>query len=141
MLRFCHAEIVLRPHQSTAELTGRQAPYRGHDGVRAYVRDISEVWESLTFTPTAFRTANQSVIVFGRADRRSGTETNTVYALWVWQLHDGLITSVEVFQTAHQPGAGLSANHTPAKRVEQRPNPAAIREPERAVAGAPPKVL
>ena len=141
MLRFCHAEIVLRPHQSTAELTGHQAPYRGHDGIRAYVRDISDAWKSLELTPTMFRAAHQSVIVFGRADSRSGTETNTAHVLWVWQLHDGLITSVEVFQTTHRPGPGLSANHTPARRVEQRPNPAAIREPERAVAGAPPKVL
>jgi PAS domain S-box-containing protein len=99
LLGLCHPDIVMRPHQSTAELTGRPAPYRGHDGIRAYARDISEVWKSLELTPTAFRVANQSVIVFGRADARSGPDTNTVHVLWVWQLRDGLITSVEVFQT------------------------------------------
>jgi PAS domain S-box-containing protein len=133
ILQLCHPEIVLRPHQSTSELTGRQAPYRGHDGMRAYTRDISEVWRSLELTPTAFRAAHQSVIVFGRADSRSGTEPNTVHVLWVWQLLDGLVTSVEVFQTDHQPGARRSTDRTPARQLEQRPNPAAARAAQRPV--------
>jgi EAL domain-containing protein (putative c-di-GMP-specific phosphodiesterase class I)/ketosteroid isomerase-like protein len=98
LLRFSHPDIVLRPHLATAELTARQTPYRGHDGVRAYARDISQVWTTLELTPTAFRAADQSVIVFGRADSRSATQTNTVDVLWVWKLRDGLIASVEVFQ-------------------------------------------
>jgi PAS domain S-box-containing protein len=105
MLELCDPDVVLRPHASTAELTGRQAPYNGHEGLRDYARDISQVWKTLELTPTAFRAASQSVIVFGRADARSGTEINTLYVLWVWQLRDGLITSVEVFQTPHRPGA------------------------------------
>jgi PAS domain S-box-containing protein len=103
MLGLCAADIVLRPHQSTSDLAGHQAPYRGHDGLRAYARDITRVWKTLDLIPTAFRAVNESVIVFGRADSRSGTETNTVYVLWVWELRDGLITSVEVFQNAHDP--------------------------------------
>lgn len=106
---------MLRPHASTAQLTGRQAPYSGPEGLRAYARDISQVWKSLELTPTAFRAAKRSVIVFGRADSGSGTETNTVYVLWVWQLRDGLITSVEVFQTSHRPGVRPSAEQTPAR--------------------------
>jgi EAL domain-containing protein (putative c-di-GMP-specific phosphodiesterase class I)/ketosteroid isomerase-like protein len=98
LLGMCHSDIVLRPHQSTNDLTGRRVPYRGHDGLRAYARDVSTVWKSLKLTPTAFRPANQSAIVFGRVDARSGTETDTVYVLWIWQLRDGLISSVEVFQ-------------------------------------------
>jgi PAS domain S-box-containing protein len=105
LLELCDPGVVLRPHSSTTELTGRQAPYSGHEGLRAYARDISEVWKSLELTPTAFRAASESVIVFGRANARSGTETNTIYVLWVWQLRDGLITSVEVFQTPHQHAA------------------------------------
>jgi PAS domain S-box-containing protein len=122
LLELCDPDVVLRPHASTAELTGRQAPYCGHEGLRAYARDISQVWKSLEVTPTAFRAANHSVIVFGRARSRSGTETNTVYVLWIWQLRDGLITSVEVFQTSHRPGAGLSVNQAPARYLTQRPN-------------------
>jgi PAS domain S-box-containing protein len=102
MLTLCDPDITLRPHQSTIELTGRQAPYRGYDGLRAYARDISEVWKSLTLTPTAFRAAGQAVIVFGRAESRSGTDSNVVHVLWVWQLRGGLISSVEVFQTVDE---------------------------------------
>jgi PAS domain S-box-containing protein len=112
VLKLCDPDVMLRPHAATAELTGREAPYSGHEGLRAYARDISEVWKSLELTPTAFRAAGQSVIVFGRADARSGTETNTVYVLWVWQLRDGLITSVEVFQASDRPGVRLSGHHT-----------------------------
>lgn len=100
MLQLSHPDIVLRPHPSTVERTGRQAPYRGYDGLRAYARHIRTVWRGLELTPTAFRAAHQSVIVFGRADSTSGTETNTVCVLWVWRLRDGLITSVDVFQTS-----------------------------------------
>jgi PAS domain S-box-containing protein len=105
LLELCDPDVVLRPHQSTSELTGRQAPYSGHDGLRAYARDISRVWKTLKLTPTAFRPSKQSVIVFGRVDSRSGTETNTVHVLWIWQLRDRLITSVEVFESSRQPGA------------------------------------
>jgi ketosteroid isomerase-like protein len=100
MLGLCDPDIVLRPHSSTVECTGREAPYRGYDGIRAYARDVSTAWRRLVFTPTAFRAADQSVIVFGRADSTSATETGTLYVLWVWQLRDGLVTSVEVFQTS-----------------------------------------
>ena len=123
MLRICHPDIVLRPHQSTTELTGRQAPYRGHDGLRAYLRDVRTVWNSLTLTPTAFRPADQSVIVFGRAEARSGTETDTVYVLWVWQLRDGLIASIEVFQTsqATQHATPRHSRPPPARRKRSLP--------------------
>jgi PAS domain S-box-containing protein len=103
LLQLSQPNIVLRPHQTTAELTGRQTPYRGHDGLRAYARDVTQVWKTLELTPTSFLAANQSVIVFGRADSRSATQTSTVYVLWVWRLRDGLIASVEVFQTPTPP--------------------------------------
>jgi PAS domain S-box-containing protein len=125
MLALCHPDIVLRPHQSTAERTGRQAPYRGYDGIKAYARDVIDVWNSLELTPTAFRAAGQAVIVFGRADSRSGTDTDVVHVLWVWQLRDGLISSVEVFQTTDDPGAPSSTVQTLARNLRQRPVPAA----------------
>jgi hypothetical protein len=92
----------MRPHRATAELTGRQGPYRGHEGLRAYVHDVAAVWHSLELTPTAFRPANQSVIVFGRADTNSGAVAKTVDVLWVWRLSEGLVVSIEVFQTPRQ---------------------------------------
>jgi PAS domain S-box-containing protein len=118
MLQSCHPDVVLRPYHETSDLTGRRAPYRGHDGIRAYVRDIDDVWKSLKLTPTAFRAANESVIVFGRAEADSGADTRTLDALWVWRLRDDLVVSVEVFQ---------SAAPNPAQRA--RTPPAAKRRP------------
>ena len=111
MLEWCHSDVVLRPHRETSQLTGRVAPYRGHEGVRAYVRDIADVWKRLQLTPTAFRSADGSVIVFGRAEGNSGAETKTLDVLWVWRLRDGLVASVEVFQSA--PPNPVQAARTP----------------------------
>jgi hypothetical protein len=84
------------PHTSTAELTGRQDPYSGHDGMRAHTRDISQVWKSLELTPTAFRAADHSVIVFGPA----GLQIRDQHGLGTLGLTATrrLITSIEVFQ-------------------------------------------
>jgi PAS domain S-box-containing protein len=118
ILQLCHPDIVLRPHLSAAEPTGQHhAPYCGHDGVRAYLRDISDFMTALELTPTAFRAAHQSVIVFGRADSRSGAETHTIHVLWVWQLRDGLITSIEVFQNSRHPDTRRRAGHQPTPRI------------------------
>jgi EAL domain-containing protein (putative c-di-GMP-specific phosphodiesterase class I)/ketosteroid isomerase-like protein len=125
MLAPCHPDIVLCPHQATAELTGRQAPYRGHDGIQAYARDISDVWKGLELTPTAFRAVDQTVIVFGRADSRSGTDTDVAHVLWVWQLRDGLISSVEVFHTEDDPSARSSTVQTLARNLRETPVAAA----------------
>jgi diguanylate cyclase (GGDEF)-like protein/PAS domain S-box-containing protein len=126
MLGSCHPDVVVRPHPGTSELTGRKAPYRGHDGVRAYVRDIADVWKSLKLTPMTFRPASGSVIVFGRAEANSGAETKTLDVLWVWRVRAGLVCSVDVFQNA-PPYSGQPARTAPADRrpaSNGRPRPA-----------------
>jgi ketosteroid isomerase-like protein len=92
MLNMCAPAIVLRPH-GTSERAGRDAPYRGHEGLHAYVKDIAAVWTSLVLTPTAFRLSNQAVIVFGHVDTDTGTQAETIDVLWIWQLRDGQIVS------------------------------------------------
>ena len=120
MLDSYHPDVVLRPHRETSALTGHGAPYRGHEGIRAYVRDTADVWQSLKLTPTTFRPAKGSVIVFGRAERaetNSGPEARTLDVLSVWRLRDGLISSIEVFPST-PPEAGQRARTPPA---DQRP--------------------
>ena len=114
--RICDPDVVLRPHPATTKLTGRREPYRGHAGLRDYARDVDQALTTLELTPTAFRSTDTSVIVFGRADSTSGATTSTVYVLWVWQLRDGLITSVEVFQSSRPPNGRLRADHRPRSR-------------------------
>jgi diguanylate cyclase (GGDEF)-like protein/PAS domain S-box-containing protein len=120
LLSLCRADVVVRPH-STAERVGRRAAYRGHEGIRAYADDVGAVWSSLTLTPTAFRLVDQSVIVFGHVDAESATHAQTVDVLWVWELRDGLIASVEVFHTARRDAARKRANG-PTRLLPQGPS-------------------
>ncbi len=116
ILNACHPDVVLRPHHETSELTGREAPYRGHDGIRAYMHDVAEVWKTLKLTPTAFRAAEQSVILFGHAESNAGAGPKTHDVLCVWRLRDGLIASVEVFQSL----PADPAPHAPTPPVQPR---------------------
>jgi diguanylate cyclase (GGDEF)-like protein len=103
--RLCLPDIVLRPHIMSepsgrdAPSPGRHGPYRGHDGIREYLEDVAESWDGLRLTPVVFRPEPHSVIVFGHADPDAGTTGEPVSLLWVWQLRDGLIASVEAFRT------------------------------------------
>ena len=49
MVQLCHPDVVLRPHSLiTTGLTGRQTPYRGHDGLRSPTPcDVTTVWKTL----------------------------------------------------------------------------------------------
>jgi PAS domain S-box-containing protein len=97
MLSACHPDLILRPLVTARQLE-RSAPYCGHEGLRAYVRDVETVWDELTLTPLTFRQAEGSVIGFGQADARRGPDRRIASILWVVRLQDGKIASLEVFQ-------------------------------------------
>lgn len=103
MLEACHPDVVLRLHRETAEATGRTAPYRGYEGVRAYAHDLAEASTSQKLTLNECRAAQGSVIAFGRASTNSAAETRSLDVLWVWRLQDGLVSSVEVFESVPPP--------------------------------------
>lgn len=117
-LEICDPDVVLRPSHETSERTGRQAAYQGHDGIRAYFRDVAEVWEALKLTPTAFRPTLEAVIVFGHEEANAHGDVVRRDVLWMWRLCDELIVSVEVFPGAPQndpgPARPLSVVRRPA---------------------------
>jgi diguanylate cyclase (GGDEF)-like protein len=100
LVRMCRSDITLRDHPTSGR-SGRHAPYRGEEGVRAYVQDAAVDWKGLKLTPTAFRVSDRAVFVFGRADvdADTGRRPQAIDVLWVWQVRDDLVASVEVFQT------------------------------------------
>ena len=53
----------------TGEHAGRTEPYRGHDGMREYFRDVASVWEELRLTPREFRASGDLILVTGRVSR------------------------------------------------------------------------
>lgn len=94
-----HPDLEFWP-QGTAERVGRQEPYRGVDGIRAYFADVAAVWESLRVEPGELRVAGRGVVAFGVAVGRAGGEDVRVPVIWVFKLRDDRIVSGRVVKTA-----------------------------------------
>jgi ketosteroid isomerase-like protein len=81
----CHedAEFVA----VTAEQIGRAEPYVGHEGLRAYLRDVETVWEELLITPGAIEQSEESLLVRGRVYLRSKElGIRDMPAAWIWDM-------------------------------------------------------
>ena len=99
MLAHCHSDFVLRS-LATLGRAERVEPYRGHEGLRTYMRDIATVWDELTMTVLTFRRAGASVIGFGRVEGRRPGERLLDSIMWVVQMRGERMASIEVFQAA-----------------------------------------
>ncbi|HTU97756.1 MAG TPA: EAL domain-containing protein [Solirubrobacteraceae bacterium] len=102
MLSRCHPDFVLRS-VATAKRAERSAPYRGHEGILAYMRDVATVWDELSLTLLTFRQAQDSVIGFGRVQGRTTGERFLGSIMWMVRVRGDLISSIEVFQAAGGP--------------------------------------
>jgi ketosteroid isomerase-like protein len=94
----------------TGEHAGRTDPYRGHDGLRAYFRDVADVWEELRLTPREFRRAGELVLVTGKVSARSRGRTVTGSTGWIWQVRGGKVVYGRVYASAADAIAALDAN-------------------------------
>jgi ketosteroid isomerase-like protein len=93
----------------TGEHAGRTDPYRGHDGLRAYFRDVAAVWEELRLTPREFRAAGDLILVTGKVSARSRSRTVTGSTGWLWRVRDGRVVYVRVYASAADAIAALEA--------------------------------
>jgi uncharacterized protein len=93
----------------TGEQAGRFEPYRGHDGLRAYFRDVAAVWEELRLTPREFRAAGDLIVVIGRVSARSSSRTVSGSTGWVWRVRDGKVVYVRVYDSAADAIAAVEA--------------------------------
>jgi ketosteroid isomerase-like protein len=102
----------------TAEEVGRGNPYRGSDGLRAYLDDVAKVWEDLLVTPKQVEQQGDSVLVRGRVYLRSrALGIRDMPAAWIWDLLDGRFVrgrvfvdpeeAIRSFSRAAQPGQSL----------------------------------
>jgi ketosteroid isomerase-like protein len=91
----------------TGEQAGRTGPYRGHDGLRQYFRDVASVWEELHLTPREFREEGGAILVTGKVSARSRSRTVTGSTGWVWRVRDGKVTYVRVYASAADAIAAL----------------------------------
>ena len=94
-LSYMHEDIVFVP-AGTASLIGRTEPYVGHDGVRRYFADMSEVWDDLRLVVDDIRAVTEGVVVFGSATGSVGGEPYERSAVWTWKIQGGLATSMRV---------------------------------------------
>ena len=74
----------------TATVLNEGKCYRGHDGMRRYLRDAEALWEELELEPQKYREVGNHVVVLGRvrARARDGLELDTP-AAWVWRVEGG----------------------------------------------------
>jgi ketosteroid isomerase-like protein len=91
----------------TGEHAGRTDPYRGHEGLRQYFRDVAAVWEELRLTPREFRSHGDLILVTGKVAARSRTRTVSGSTGWIWRVHDGKVTYVRVYASAADAFAAL----------------------------------
>ena len=91
----------------TGEHAGRTEPYRGHDGLRQYFRDVAAVWDELHLTPREFRSSGDRILVTGRVSARSRIRTVTGSTGWIWRVRDGKVTYVRVYPSAADAIAAL----------------------------------
>ena len=94
-LTHMHEEIVFVP-AGTASLIGRTDPYVGHEGVRRYFADMSEVWDDLRLVVDDIRAVTEGVVVFGSAVGIVNGEPYERQAVWTWKIQGGFATSMRV---------------------------------------------
>jgi ketosteroid isomerase-like protein len=93
----CHPDVEF--HLPTGRLTRVGLPYRGHDGIRTYVRDAARVWSELRLEPREFREIGDSVVAIGRVYAWGAGRVVDTPAAWVWRMRDGLAIRVDVYES------------------------------------------
>lgn len=82
----------------TGEEVGREAPYRGREGLREYLTDVERVWEELLITPSTVESRGPRLLVCGQVYLRSRElGIRDMPAAWIWRVKDGLFDRGEVF--------------------------------------------
>jgi ketosteroid isomerase-like protein len=96
----------------TSDYAGRTEPYRGHDGIRQYFRDVAEVWDELRLTPTDYGVVGDQVLVTGRVSARSPARVVSGSTGWVWRVRSGKVIRGLVYPSAEEAVAALRAEET-----------------------------
>ena len=96
---FCAPDMVFEP--VTARMVGGGDPYRGHEGLRAYLADVDRVWQDLRLTPDAYHEGEDgTVVVTGRVYAWGAGRVIDSPAGWLFRLRGEKIIYARVFETA-----------------------------------------
>jgi ketosteroid isomerase-like protein len=86
-------------------------PYRGHDGFRQYISDMSEDWEYFDYELEELTSAGDGIVVVAGRFRARGLDTGNEVSspgAWLCQVRDGSIGSVHFYADAE---AAMAAAH------------------------------
>jgi ketosteroid isomerase-like protein len=84
----------------TSDYAGRTEPYRGHEGMREYFRDVARVWDDLRLKPRVFREVGDVVLVTGRVNARSPARIVEGSTGWIFRVEDGRVIYGRVYASA-----------------------------------------
>jgi ketosteroid isomerase-like protein len=70
--------------------------YRGHQGVRQFLSDMNEDWETFRIDPLEFRDRDQLVAVIGRVEARSAESSMEIESIagFVHELEQGRVRRI-----------------------------------------------
>ncbi len=95
-LELLHPEILFQPISANVMSGGE--PYRGHEGMRRYMRDVEKHWAALTLHPVQIRAAGDAVVALGRVSGQGPAGTlDRVSTTWVIKFRDNLIVHAQIF--------------------------------------------
>ena len=81
-----------------AERTGRQAPYRGREGLSELLTDLAQVWAEVEVTPREYRRVGRAVLVTATIAARSDGAMLTGTVAWIYRIRRRKVVSIEVFR-------------------------------------------
>jgi ketosteroid isomerase-like protein len=92
------ADPQIEIHTVTGMIAGRDEPYRGHQGLMEYLRDVSETWDEIELLPNDFHELSDCrLVVFGRVRARRELAVIDAPNAWLWEVAGGRIRSARVF--------------------------------------------
>jgi ketosteroid isomerase-like protein len=84
----------------TGGVVGKAEPYRGHEGMHEYFRDVADVWDEIVLTPREFRQVGDAILVTGKVNARSPARVVSGSTGWVWRVRDGRVVYGHVYPSA-----------------------------------------
>ena len=87
-------------HAVTAEVAGRDGPYRGHEGMQLYFSDVEKIWEEINLTPTDFEEVGDVIVVTGRVWARGSGRVVDSSTGWLFRVRGGQLVWARVFESA-----------------------------------------
>lgn len=89
-------------HAVTARFARHGEPYRGHDGMRRYLRDAARVWEEVVPEPGHVQIDGDVARVTGRIYAWGEGRVVDQAAGWTFVLRDGKVARARVHETARE---------------------------------------